>query len=340
MNQKPVKMMMLAAILVFAAVPVFAGGSGESGGGEKKQLVVVFGSHLNPGSPENLAMLWMADELAKQSNGVFKGEVYEGGSIGNEADLVEQVQSGQTQLAIGGSAPQDRYVRKYTVTTIPFMLEDANVLDAVFSGKIGDAMRKIFSDNNILIPGYSLRGNRQLTANRHITSPKDLTGMKLRLPENKVWMDVWKELGTLPTPVASPEVFSALQTGVVESQENPISSNYQKALWEVQKYTIMTNHLFDYFLWESSKNWCESLDPQLRKIFDDVVAAGIQKSTDITSEMEANYRADMEKRGMTYVDNVDFRAFREKALPAIERATQDLEPWVYEELKNILAKLQ
>jgi TRAP-type C4-dicarboxylate transport system substrate-binding protein len=151
-------------------------------------------------------------------------------------------------------------------------------------------------------------------------------------------MDVWKELGALPTPIASPEVFSALQTGVVEAQENPISSNYQKALWEVQKYTIMTNHLFDYFLWESSKKWCEDLSPDLKKIFDEVTAAGIQRSTDITFEMEDSYRADMEKRGMIYLD-IDFRAFREKALPAIERATKDLEPWVYEEFNNILAKL-
>jgi TRAP-type C4-dicarboxylate transport system substrate-binding protein len=174
--------------LVFVYFAGCGGGSAAQGAVQSAAdpITVVMGSHLNPGSPENLAMVWMTEQLAERSNGRFKGEVYESGSIGNEAELVEQVQSGQTHLAIGGSAPQDRYVRKYTVTTIPFMLEDKDVLNAVFDGKIGDAIRDVFAQSNILIPGFSLRGNRQLTTNRKIVNPDDLIGMKMRLPENAV----------------------------------------------------------------------------------------------------------------------------------------------------------
>jgi TRAP-type C4-dicarboxylate transport system substrate-binding protein len=311
-------------------------GQGSGTGQAGQQLVpVIMASFLVPGGPENLAMIWMGEQLREK--GLFKPEVYEGGTLGTENELLEQVKSGQTHVTFGNAVPQ--YVRKYWVSAVPFMISDERVLSAIFNGKIGDAIKGAFGENNILISGYSLRGNRQLTANRIVRSPKDLQGMKMRLPENAIYIEIWKEVGVLPTPVASPEVFSALQTGVVEAQENPISSNYQKGLWEVQKYTMMTNHLFDYFLWLLSKNWYESLDAGRKKVFDEVVAAGIKRATDITFEKEGAYRDEMAGKGMTYIEDVDFKAFQEKARPAIERVCKEFEPWVYEELLKIMANL-
>jgi TRAP-type C4-dicarboxylate transport system substrate-binding protein len=326
-------------ILIIAGVIFFScgGGSGRNGGGktEGKAPSIVLASFLNPGSPENVAMIWMSEQLGEK--GLFKPEVYEGGTLGTENELLEQIKSGQTHITFGNAVPA--YVRKYWISAVPFMISDEKVLEAIFGGKIGDAIKSAFGENNILISGHSLRGNRQLTANRIIESPKDLQGMKMRLPENPIYIEIWKEIGVLPTPVASPEVFSALQTGVVEAQENPISSNYQKGLWEVQKYTMMTNHLFDYFLWLVSKNWYDSLENEHRKVFDEIMVKGIKLATDITFEKEDACRVEMEQKGMKYIENIDFRAFQEKARPAIERVCRDFEPWVLEELQKILEKI-
>jgi tripartite ATP-independent transporter DctP family solute receptor len=330
--------------IIFSSGLIACGGSVQSNSATASQAqagevpkTIVIASHIPPGSPENLAMIWMAEELEKRTNGSVKGEVYEGGTLGGETELGEQIQSGQIHLGIAGFAIQERYIRKYLIWGVPFLV-DGDILNAVIDGKIGDAAKEAFAQNNFQFMGICMRGNRQLTTNRNVSTVRDVEGMKIRLPENSVWMDVWKELGAMPTPVASPEVFSALQTGVVEAQENPISSNYQKGLWEVQKYTVMTNHLVDLFIWLSPKNWLNGLNEDFRKMFVELSAACAQRATDITFEKESEYRSDMEKRGMSYIDKIDIQSFRDKARPAIERACNAFEPWVYEELQRVITQ--
>ena len=183
--------------------------------------------------------------LEKSSNGAIKVNVFFGGTLGGERELVEQLKLGMVHLCWEGWGTRGAYVRKIMPWGVPYLFSSHEQILRTLQGRIGQEMKAAYGKQGIHYAGVYFRGNRQLTTNRMVKAPEDLKGMKIRLPENPDWIVVWKAFGTIPAPIPSPEIFSSLQTGVVEAQENPVSSNYNAKLWEVQKYMVMTNHIVD-----------------------------------------------------------------------------------------------
>jgi len=194
-------------------------------------------------------------------------------------------------------------------------------------------MREEFAKNNLLCYGLIFRGNRQLTSNKLIEKPADLVGLKLRLPQTAAWVKVWTQLGAMPTTIATAEVFSALQTGVVDAQENPIISNNQKGLQEVQKYTVMTNHIVDFIGYLVCKPFIDELNAEDRALVETAIKDATAYAQELYKEQEAEARAAMEKAGMKFVD-IDVAPFKEKALANIDSLKGNWADWVYDEALN------
>ncbi|HEX7630090.1 MAG TPA: TRAP transporter substrate-binding protein, partial [Candidatus Methylomirabilis sp.] len=193
----------------------------------------------------------------------------------------------------------------------------------------------LVKSGNMRILGLSRRGARLLTANIPIPSPAELKGLKLRVPEIPQWVAIWKEIGALPTPVAWPEVFTALQTGVVNGQENPILQIHEAKLYEVQKYVMMTEHLSPYFHWIANEKFLQGLSPANRKIVEDAVKSAADWGSTKQVEKAAELRAMMEKFGTKFIE-VDKPKFIQAARPAIDRiASQQWAPEVKDLLKEI-----
>ena len=146
---------------------------------------------------------------------------------------------------------------------------------------------------------------------------------------------VWKAFGCLPTPIPSPEIFNSLQTGVVEAQENPVSSNYNRRLWEVQKYTVMTHHIVDIQSYLLSKKFLSGLD---KKHQDILVKASIDTMawcTDFSFNEEKKLIADMKKHGMEFL-TPNLKPFQEIALGTMDFFKKKWEPWVLDETKKAI----
>jgi len=111
-----------------------------------------------------------------------------------------------------------------------------------------------------------------MTANRKIVEPQDIKGLKMRLPAIPIWVDVWKELGALPTVIPAPEIYLAMKTGQVDAHENSLVSPYSRKLWEVQKYIILTNHILFPWQWVASKAWFDKLDTKDQTLIREAVA--------------------------------------------------------------------
>ncbi len=275
-------------------------------------------------------------DLEKGSNGEMAVRLL-GPEVGGERDLQEGTSRNEFQIFQSGDMAVSTYGVKYAVMAIPFLFPGYDAVNKVYQGKLGVKLNEaLVTSGNLRILGLSRRGARLLTAGKPITTPADVKGLKLRVPEIPQWVTVWKELGALPTPVAWPEVFTALQTGVVNGQENPILQIYEGKLYEVQKFVMMTEHISSYFHWVANEKFLQGLSPTNRKLVESVVKEAADWGSTKQAEKSAEQRAIMEKQyGVKFVD-VDKAKFTQAARPAIERiAAQQWAPEVKDLLKEI-----
>jgi len=279
------------------------------------------------------------ESLEKNTNGEMAVRLL-GPEVGGERDLMEGTSRNEFQIMQSGDMGVSTYGAKYAVTTVPFVFPGYEGVEKVYKGKLGEKLNEAMIKNgNMRIVGLSRRGARLLTASKPVPTPAELKGLKLRVPEIKTWVEVWKEIGALPTPVAWPEVFTALQTGVVNGQENPVLQIYEAKLYEVQKFVMMTEHLSTYFHWVVNEKFYQGLTPANRKIVEDAIKSAAEWGSGQQVEKANELRAIMEKNhGVKFIE-VDKQKFIAAARPAIDRiATEQWAPEVKGMLQEIVGK--
>jgi tripartite ATP-independent transporter DctP family solute receptor len=319
----------LFAALAVSAPPAFAGA--------KIDVTVVMHNARNE------EIVWgIANRIKNDLETNSKGEMVVkllGPEVGGERDLQEGTSRNEFQIFQSGDMAVSTFGVKYAVMSAPFLFPGYDAVDKVYKGKIGEKLNEALVKNgNLRILGLSRRGARLLTAGKPIPTPAEVKGLKLRVPEIPQWVAIWKELGALPTPVAWPEVFTALQTGVVNGQENPVLQIYEGKLYEVQKFVMMTEHISSYFHWVANEKFLQGLSPANRKLVEDVVKSAADWGSSKQVEKAAELRAIMEKQyGVKFIE-VDKPKFTQAARPAIERiAAQQWAPDVIDLLKEINA---
>lgn len=328
------------AIHIVCAVSTFAAGQKEAGNtavAETKPVEMVVATfHSKKGTP-SVDGLFKFKELLESRTSKVRATVIFGGTMGGERELVEQLKLGSVHLCIEGWATKGTYLDKIMPWGVPYLFSSPEQIEKTIQGRIGKEVAATFEKNGIVWAGEYYRGNRQLTSNKMVKTPADLKGLKIRLPETPDWITVWKEFGSLPTPIPSPEVFAALQTGVVDAQENPISSNFDKRLWEVQKYTVLTNHIVDLEGYVLSKVFLDSLDTKTREIVLQAARDALKWCTETSFAQEGQLINTMKAQGMEFV-TVDIKPFQKRALETLSFFRNKWEPWVADELEKILAE--
>lgn len=279
------------------------------------------------------------DSLEKNTNGEMAVRLL-GPEVGGERDLMEGTSRNEFQIFQSGDMGVSTYGAKYAVTTVPFVFPGYEGVDKAYKGKLGEKLNEAMIKNgNLRIVGLSRRGARMLTASKAIPTPTELKGLKLRVPEIKTWVEVWKEIGAQPTPVAWPEVFTALQTGVVNGQENPVLQIFEAKLYEVQKFVMMTEHISSYFHWVVNEKFYQGLTPANQKIVEDAIKSATDWGSSQQVEKANGLRATMEKsHGVKFME-VDKQKFITAARPAIDRiASEQWAPEVKGMLQEIVGK--
>ena len=328
--KRPILTLLSMVLLVSIAVPAISVAAGA-----KIDVTVV----MHNARTEEI--VWgIANRIKNDIEKNSKGEMVVrllGPEVGGERDLQEGTSRNEFQVMQSGDMAISTYGARYAVTAVPFLFAGYETVEKVYKGKLGEKLNDaLIKGGNLRILGLSRRGARLLTANIPIPSPAELKGLKLRVPEIPQWVAVWKEIGALPTPVAWPEVFTALQTGVVNGQENPILQIYEAKLYEVQKYVMMTEHLSPYFHWLANEKFLQGLSTANRKIVEAAVKGAADWGSGKQVEKAAELRTMMEKQYGTKFIEVDKAKFIRAARPAIERiADQQWAPEVKGLLKEI-----
>ena len=317
---------LLVAVLVLGFAP---------GGAFAAKINIDVNCTMKPGGSEEAAIMKFKEIVERESNGRMKVRVFMSGQLGKEKAVLELMKIGQTQMALTGGIFRTMFAKEYDPITIPFYLPTWECVKAYLEGPVGKKIGQLAAEKGGVIDfGPQKRAARHMTTNRKILGPDDIVGLKMRLPAIPIWVDVWKELGALPTVIPAPEIYLAMKTGQVDAHENSLVSPYSRKLWEVQKYIIQTGHVYFPWHWIASKVWFDKLSPEdqelIRKAVDEARAYGDK----VEDEKNAFYTQELKKKGMIFI-TPDNKAIRAKAMPAIERAVSKLAPEVAAEIKRI-----
>jgi tripartite ATP-independent transporter DctP family solute receptor len=290
---------------------------------------------MKPGGSEEAAIKKFKEIVEQKSNGRMYVKIFMSGQLGKEKAVLELLKIGQTQMALTGGIFRTMFARAYDPITIPFYLPTWEVVQAYLEGPMGKKIGQLASEKGGVIDfGPQKRAARHMTSNRIIQGPDDIKGLKMRLPAIPIWVDVWKELGALPTVIPAPEIYLAMKTGQVEAHENSLVSPYSRKLWEVQKYIILTGHVYFPWHWVASKKWFDGLSAADQKLISDAVQEARAYGTQIEDQKDAFYAAELQKNGMQFI-TPDNRAIRAQAMPAIQRAVGELDPEVAAEVQRL-----
>jgi tripartite ATP-independent transporter DctP family solute receptor len=257
-------------------------------------------------SHQKVAIDTMAKEVEQRSNGRYKIQTYYASALGGEREATEAVQMGTQELTWTSTGPIPNFVPEAKIFDVPFLFRDYAHARAVLDGPIGQDMLTKFDSKGIKALAWGENGFRHMTNNkRAINGPEDLRGLKMRTMENPVHIQAYKGFGIIPTPMAFGEVFTALQQGTVDGQENPLSVISSNKFDQVQKYMTLTGHVYSAGVFLMSKSIFDKLPEADKKIFLDSAKVAAKANRDRVDLDEKNAVADLTKKGMQIVVNVD-----------------------------------
>src|SRR5690242_17396165 len=186
-----------------------------------------------------------AREVERRTGGRYKVQTFYSGALGAERESVEGVQLGTLDLTLTSTGPLPNFVPELAILDIPFLFRDYAHARAVLDGPIGTELLAKFPAQGMIGLAWAENGFRHMTNSRRpVNGPDDLRGLKMRTMENPIHIEAYRQFGILPTPMAFTEVFTALQQGTVDGQENPLSVITAAKLEQVQKYLSLTGHVY------------------------------------------------------------------------------------------------
>jgi tripartite ATP-independent transporter DctP family solute receptor len=228
------------------------------------------------------------------------------GALGGERESIEAVQLGTQELTFSSTGPVPNFVPEARILDIPFLFRDKAHARAVLDGPIGQEMLVKFEPKGFKALAWGENGVRHMTNNkRPVNAPDDLKGLKMRTMENPVHVTAYKGLGIVTTPMAFPEVFTALQQGTVDGQENPLSVIMSAKFEQVQKHLSLTGHVYSPAIFLMNKGAFEKLSAADKQAFIDAAREAVKANRARVDEDDAKGVAELRSKGMQVVENLD-----------------------------------
>ena len=213
------------------------------------------------------ALYKFGDIIEEETNGSIQVEVYTNTILGGDREIFERIQFNIIQGATISTGPIAQFAKDFNVFDLPFLFPDKDSAFEVLDGPIGQELLEKLEEQNIVGLNYWENGYRQLSNNkREIKQLEDVNGLDIRTLENKLHMNIWKQLGANPTAVSYGELYLAMEQGIVDGQENPAGNVVNSKFYEVQKYITKTDHIYNASPLMISKPFWESLTSEEQEI--------------------------------------------------------------------------
>jgi tripartite ATP-independent transporter DctP family solute receptor len=266
------------------------------------------------------AALIFADQIKAKSQGRFEVQVFPNGALGSDQQTIGAVRGGSLDICLTGNPFFTGLAPKLNVLDLPFLIQSRKHAAVVMDGPIGDGLRRELEGSNLKALATWEIGWRNLTNNRRpVASAADIKGLKIRTTPNPAHIKAFQLLGALPTPMAFTELFTALETGTVDGQENPVTLILNAKFFEVQKHLSLTRHAFTTGPVVMNKGKFDALPADIQELLvrSAVEIAGVQRQ--MNEDTEGSSLAALKKAGMQAVESPDRDSFAKIVTAEVEK---------------------
>lgn len=295
-----------------AAITAAVAGGFHLRGAQAADIRLRFANNLPTTHPLNVRATEAAKTIATQTNGRVDFQVYPNNQLGNDTSTLEQLRAGAVDFFTLSPIILGSFVQSAQISGVGFAFANEEQVWKAMDGALGEHVRneiaktEIFAIKNIWDNGFRVT----TTSKAVIKAPGDLKGVKLRVPPGPLWVSMFKALGASPASINFAEVYAALQTGVVDGQENPVVLINNAKLFEVQKHVALTNHMWDGFWMLGNKRTFGRLPQDIQDIVRSTLEdAGLKQRADV-KKLNETAAAELKTKGMIFND-VDVPAFRQ-----------------------------
>ena len=294
LNKKIFITVLLAACVLTA---VFAGGQQESSMTDNYTMRI---AHVvQEDHPSHVALIDFKNKVESRSEGKIKVELIPNGALGGEAQLVEMVSMDAIESVAVGEAAVSTVITEWALVGVPYMFSSLDAARNSLDSEFGDALNELSLKKNIRVLGWGEAGFRNITNSRQeITSLSDMKGLKIRVMENPIHIALFNALGANPTPMSFTEVFTGLQQGTIDAQENPVTVTTTSKFYEVQDYMSFSEHVYTAAPLLISENYYQALPEDLRGIIDTAASEWVTEQRALILKNEEKYLTILEENGM------------------------------------------
>jgi len=263
-------------------------------------IVIKFSHVVAPDTPKGKGSEKFKELAEKYTNGKVKVEVYHNSSLYKDKEELEALQLGAVQmLAPSNSKFGPIGVKEFEVFDLPLILSNKPELRRVTDGPLGKRLLKLLEPKGMVGLAYWDNGFKLMSANKPLRNPEDFKGLKMRIQSSKVLELQMRSLGVIPQVMAFSEVYQALQTGVVDGQENTASNMYTQKMHEVQKYTTLSDHGYIGYVVVVNKKFWDGIPADIRAQLEKAMAEATKYANDISEKENAEALDEMKKSGKT-----------------------------------------
>lgn len=278
--------------------------------------LTLFAASISENTPTGVGLQAMADYINDNANGTLEAITYYDTALGDASSLTEALKMGTVDIGVAGTAYFSTLVPEIEVFQLPFLFSDLESAREATAGPAADEINGMFESNGIIGLSFWENGFRELSNNvREVKTPADLKGIKMRTLGSTIQIETWSAFGAMTTQIDASELYTSLQQGTIDAQDNPLHEIVSRKLYEVQPYVTMTDATYTPFYMAMSKVKWDSLSESQQQLVVDAAAVGRQAQFDATDKAQAEAKQVLLDNDVTITEDPDKAAFQEIAMP-------------------------
>ena len=298
-KKKSILVIGLALVLMLLLVGCGNSDKGTSGSDDSKVHELTFAHVVRPTTPKGLAAEKFKELVEEKSEGKLKITIYPDSQMGADQEINEQVLSGTLDMNAPFFSTVTSFAPRFELFDLPYLFENEDQAFEALSGEVGDKLSGYLEEKNLKALGYWSGGFKQLTnSKKPIENVKDLSGLKIRVSQSPLLVTQFKAINAGGISVPFVDLYSALQTGTVDGQENPYANIASRKFYEVQDYMTISDHGFMGYAFFINQDKFNSLPEDLQAIVEDVSEEVMKEQWEIAKQKDQEYLDEIKESGM------------------------------------------
>lgn len=313
---------LLVVVVIFtlsACSPAKKGGevsSEEKPGSKEEEITIILGHNQAPDTPQDVAHHYFKKLVEERSNGKVKVKIYPAMQLGAMREQAESTQAGTIHITEQPVAVLSTFAPEIAILELPYLWTDPQIGYKILDGPIGQEILADLEKHGFKGLGYTTAGMRHVTANKEINLPSDLKGLKFRVMPAPILMDMVRVWGAEPTPIEFGELYTALQQGTVDAQENPLQTIEMVKIYEVQDYINLTNHIHFIYGIVANLEWFNNLPSDIQELIVEARKEANEYQRKVLHEREGEYLRIIKESGtiINEISEEDLAVWRETSM--------------------------